>query len=429
MRSAVPRALPIVGLFLLAAIVRLSAIGGDPSGDEAWYYWLARTGGAGATVEPPDLAWPHLIYRPIFYLFYAPWAQLDRQAFRVAGALVGAATVVASYFAARALGARAISAFVAASCLALWPTAIRHSASVYPDMLATAFALGMVIAIEKERWRLAVVLLALAVLSKESFVWIGAAAILIAPKDRRRWSLAIPIAIVVAIAIYTTASGQRFQGWGHAPFGMRSARAMVIQPSTWPLVAWLFYKRRHAVAIYWLAGPLFYVLWCFVLDRGMADWYPVGPAAFGFVGLAIAADLVATWRPTKLAPLALLIVAIPFTWSRQRPPDVWATIHDPRPTPMLEAAAAIAPRRPAHTRLVNCFWAHAYDPFLLEVGGTIEKLTADVSTLEARPGAGVTVVCAEPGAVPPALVSRAADCRIFQAPSVLAFDDACLSGR
>jgi hypothetical protein len=370
----------LAALFALGFAVRWCFSDGDFIGDDAWYFYLARGFGGepGVQAEHP---WFHLANRPLFYLLLHPSTYFGLWGFRFAGCLIGAALPCAAYAAARALGASKSAAMLSAVGLCLHRSLIIYSAYVFPDVLAALFALGACVAAARGRRGWLLVLAWASVLCKESFVLVPlVAAYACAPRKAAKarpdfiavMTCGVPLAYVGAISLLSLRTpGLRMQGWSLTPFGITHARAMLIGPELWPLLAWLAYRRQLRVLALWLGLPLFYLAWNRLLGRGMAPWYVVGPAAFSAVAAALAFDEVraacAQWQLRAALSCLLWAAAIacfmplPFrglvAWKNQ---IVQLAGRLPRPRAAPGVRTALTHLQPARVLLVDCFWAYRY---------------------------------------------------------------------
>lgn len=132
------------------------------------------------------------LYRPVTRTIWAmlwvagrgtPWV------FHLANLAVGCAVVVLLYFTLLRAGVKERVSFLAAFLFALFPIHVEATTSIIglSELLAGAFGLGALLGFLKGRRALALILFALAVLSKESAAALPALAWLVAPKPRRRY--------------------------------------------------------------------------------------------------------------------------------------------------------------------------------------------------------------------------------------------------
>lgn len=366
-------------LFALGLALRWPAMGGDFFGDEAWYLYLARTWGTepGAQAEMP---WFHLANRPAYFAVFHLSSYAGLAGFRLMGCVVGALVPVLAYAAARALGARRMLAALAPALLVGDGVLLEFSSHPFPDMLATACALGAFIAAARGRggWMAAAALGA--VLSKESFflVPVVAAAIRAQAAGRRVWQLDRAAALTVAAALaYVTAvmlagriAGMRMQGWS-ADSGLPNW-IWGTPPLLLCVVGWLAVRRQWLPVVVWLALPAFYVGWILVLGRGWELWYATGPKTFAIVACAAGLEAMwrdalagGRWRQAGAAVVAgLAVVAMADTWAEQARAIKSHYVGTDNWWWRADTGAAvreiIARERTDDVLVVNCFWAYRY---------------------------------------------------------------------
>jgi hypothetical protein len=130
-----------LALFGAAFSARWVFSSGDFLGDEAWYFYLARTFGL-ERAAAADHAWFHLINRPLFYATFHMGTWGGALGFRLLGTFVGALVPPLCFTLARVLGVRWSSAALLSFSLCLQRQHLEHAAHGFPDLLATVFALG-----------------------------------------------------------------------------------------------------------------------------------------------------------------------------------------------------------------------------------------------------------------------------------------------
>jgi hypothetical protein len=409
-------------LFIVSFVLRWFFADGDFFGDEAWYFYLAKSFGLepGAAVDRP---WFHLANRPLYYLFFHPATYGGLLGFRLLGCAVGALTPALCFLTARALGAGRASAVVMSIFLAIHRQHLEHSAFGFPDLLAADLALAACWAAGRGRARATLFLSIACVLSKESFVVVPVIATWLRLASRERpdmrpdtWAwltVALPVAFVAGVtAISLSVPGVSMQGWSSTPFTLRHARNMWVGPELWPIIAWLAYRREVRVLVLWLGLPAFYLGWSMLLGRGLAPWYVIGPSALSAVAAALMLDRLHAeaqrrhW-PRRIAMSltaagVLCLAPVPLLGALRVRAQV-ASLHGELPWPSAapEVRAVIAEARPASVLLVSCFWSFGYS-HLRAANGPASRITwsrpdevPQVSAL-AR-AAELTVVCRDAG--------------------------------
>jgi hypothetical protein len=366
--------------FSCAFAVRWLWSDGDFIGDDAWYYYLAHGFGLESGVQS-EHPWFHIANRPLFYVVFhaSTWAGLV--GFRFFGCCVGALAPLLGFRAARALGASTASAAVTALLLLVQRPHVEYSAYGFPDVLAADFALAACWAAASGIGAWTFWLTLGCVLCKESFV---AVAVIMAwlywqrrdggaPTDRWVW-LTVSMPLLYVATVTSLAFGVadiHMQGWSLTPLSLRHARAMGVGPELWPLMAWLAWRRQARILVLWLGLPAFYVIWTYVLGRGIAPWYVIGPAALSALAIALTLDSVfaecerrQVQQRTIVAVLALVlgvVAPVPLLGlMRIRAKYVSLPQAFPRPRPPLEVERLITRETTDRVLLVGCFWAYRY---------------------------------------------------------------------
>lgn len=408
-----------LALFCLAFAAYWLWTGTELYGDEAWYFYLAHTFGR-EPAAAADHALFHLLNRPLYYALFHLGTYAGFPGFRCVASVLGALVVVLCYAVARSMGATRTSAACVSAVLSLQRQLVEWGAHGFPDVLASAFALGAVWAAWQRR-ALASSLLAIAcVLSKESFVALPLIAIAVrlwpARGERMRldtwaWlSLLVPVAYVACVTLYGRLTpGIAMQGWSQRPFSWKYAEAMWVGPALWPIIAWLAWQRQARVLAIWLGLPLFYVVWSWGLGRGLSPWYATGPAYLGAVALArtlprcvAAIELRYGLRPSQLLYAFVLasLVPIAIPGASRALGQVRALAHGGRDgAAASHVVAALEKAQPASVLLVNCFWAYSYAPMRAQSAPATRIAWArdDVAdVLAAAREVDVTVVCRAP---------------------------------
>jgi hypothetical protein len=366
-------------LFVVSLALRWLMSDGDFYGDEAWYFYLARSfgGESAAQAEHPLL---HIANRPLFYAFFNLSTYGGLWSFRLAGCCVGACIPPLAWWCARAFGASRTSAAIAALALSVQPQQLRYSANVFPDVLAACFALGACWAAARRSAPWTVALCVACVWSKESFVFVPVIATwlrLDASGRLRRPDLStwltcgIPVGYVATVtAISLSTEGVRLQGWSASPFTLDAAQSMLVGPEVWPWLLWLAWRREARILVLWLGLPLFYIGWTEVLGRGIEDWYAVGPATLAFVAAALGFDAlrrIASWRTSRAGHWLILSAAL--LSLSPAPIRGLLLLHErtvalagrwPQPRAAPEVVAILKQLRPKRVIVLDCFWAYRY---------------------------------------------------------------------
>jgi len=370
----------LVSLFVVAFALRWLFSDGDFSGDDAWYFYLARTLGLEPAVrfEQP---WFHILNRPLFYLLFHFATYGGLVCFRLLACGIGACVPVLCFRTSRLLGASFGSALVMAAALCLQRQHLEHAAYGFPDLLAAAFALLACAAAAQGQARATLWLSLGCVLCKESFVfvpliatWIrlSSSGALARPDRWAWWTLLLPAAYVIAVTLLgAMVPGVPMQGWSQQGLTLRHARNMWVGPELWPFIVWLAARRRVRILVLWLGMPVFYLLWSRLLGRGIAPWYVIGPASLSAVAASLLLDelrseLASRRWPGRL-PEAVLVVAclclapVPLLGlMRVRAQVVKLAGRFPWPSAAPAVLPLLAQAQPEHLLLIDCFWAFRY---------------------------------------------------------------------
>jgi hypothetical protein len=398
-------------LFGAAFAARWVFSGGDFFGDEAWYFYLARTLGFEREAAA-DNAWFHLLNRPLFYVIFHFGTLGGVLGFRLFSTFVGALVPPLCFGAAGALGARRGSAALLAFLLCLQRQHLEHAAHGFPDLLATSFALGTIWAAARGRARATFALALCCVLSKESFIAIPVIAawlrVSVRSESGRRldgWAVATLVVPLMFVAAVTAAGlmvpGVSMQGWSSTAFTLKHARNMWVGPELWPFIAWLAYRREWRVILLWLALPGFYLAWSYLLGRGLAPWYAVGPSSISAVAAALALDRLRHERgrqsthPAFALAFVLCLLPVPVLGAARLRAE-WNGLRGRLPSPAIapEVMPILEDQHPSSVLLVNCFWAFGYSHLRAANGpGTRMTWAAPEDVESAARTNALTIVC------------------------------------
>lgn len=371
--------LSLLLLFALGLGLRWLMADGDFFGDEAWYFYLARSFGreSAAQAEHPLF---HLANRPLFYAFFHASTYGGLWSFRLAGCCVGACLPPLAFCCARALGASRLAAAVAALCLCVQPLQLQYSANVFPDVLAACFALCACWAAARGSAPWTLVFSLACVWSKESFVVLPAIATglrlhgsgRLKRPDLWAWlTCGLPVAYLALVTtVSLTTAGVRLQGWSKSPFGLGDAHSMFVGPEVWPWLLWLAWWRQTRVLVLWLGLPLFYLAWSGILGRGMEAWYALGPMSLSLVAAALGFDALHRRLRGRIArPVQALLLGAALLSIAPIPLGGMHSLREriaalggrwPRPSPAPDVVAILKALQPKRVLVVDCFWAYRY---------------------------------------------------------------------
>lgn len=362
-------------VFAFALGVCFLASGGDALGDEAFYLYLSRTFGH-EPAAAADYAWFHVLNRPLYYAIYHLATYGGFVSFRWFSCALCAAVIALVFLLARRFGASQRTAVIGAAVLALTRSLFVYAAHGFPDVLASGFALLAVAAALQQRAAATALLSLACVLCKESFValpfvatwvrWSGARARF----HGAAWAwlgVLIPTGYVAAVTLIGASTpGIRLQGWSPTPLSLTHAHGMWVGPELWPLLVFLLARRQWQRLGLWLGLPLFYVLWSWVLGRGLSPWYVIGPAMLSAVVVPGAIDEAALaararwgrWGGNLYVPLVLCLLPIAYSGVLR----VAAELRDgmPRVQVAPDVVALLEKRKPERVLLVGCFWSYRY---------------------------------------------------------------------
>jgi mannosyltransferase len=209
------RHLPLTGIVVLAALLRLPTLGTRSLWlDEGFEYDVVR-GSLGHL-------WERIVNRestpPLSYLYEWIWVKAigtSEFALRLPFALLGIALVVVMYLAARALGGRR-AGLIAAALAACNPMLVWHAQDARSYSLLALLVAGTVVALARGRlwWWSGLAAAALATNSFAIFV-VGLEALwLLRLRGRAAWpQLALPALVVVPLAALVLSQGTGRAGW------------------------------------------------------------------------------------------------------------------------------------------------------------------------------------------------------------------------
>lgn len=400
-----------IALVVLAAWARWRGLGGDYYGDESWYMYLSRDWGREADlvvgVQDPTA---HLLYRPVFYAFYFIPAHFGLTATRGVTLLFGVLSVVLAVRLAEVWGAPTLFTALAGACVAFAPNLLRHNVVFFPDTMAGAMVIATALAYATKRHSLAIALMALTVLTKESCAPFAIAVSVLAFVRGDGWRRAAayiaPLSYVAfAVVFATKVLGARSQGWADGSIDEVFLRQLLIAPAFVPGIIGLVLIRRWEPLALWMVFPVFYVLWVYALGRGVALWYPVAGAPLASASFAVGVygvvryigslELFAADERRRVLAAAIAVVAIVglgFRPLRKEAKNVYrrldATLYS---TELLQAEAFIQRHRPHSVHVINCFWALTFSAFRpTGATATLQYVsTRDAATV----GSDVTVWC------------------------------------
>lgn len=386
-------------LFTIAFGYRIRELDAPLYGDQALYYYLSKTLGF-----PPDSVrdlgslWTHFVVRPFMYVFFWPWANLGMTSFRVANIALGAIVPCLCYALSIRFRVRPGLAAVMALAVAIHPVAVSFSGRCFPDNLATALVLAGYLAYFAERVRLAILAMVLTILAKEAFAMFllplvaDGAYRFVKQKSRLVAAPLIALAVVAATNLLSVhAFGGQLQGWGSGKPNAAFFRGFLASAWFIPLYALLLLEKRLSVLAISLAAPIFFVVWGFVLHRGVEQWYIYGPFCVAVVALSVglqeALSIVTAGPETRRAPIprgetwrrftsrccALCLLATIMIMPEQAGWRSWLDLvkleqlldlHPKIGADHIEQIAQrIKQRQPKDLLVMDSFWAFAYYPF------------------------------------------------------------------
>jgi hypothetical protein len=418
LRLARAHGIPILILFGLAFMYRIKDLYTPLYGDQSLYYYLSRTlGFAPKPLVDLEPLWTHVVVRPFMYLFFWPWANLGMTAFRLANIVVGSLTPCLVYALSVQFRVKPALAAVVALAFSVHPIAVMFSAKGFPDNLATALILGGYLAYFANRVAVATVMLLLTVLTKEAFAMFLLPLLIDGAWHYARVRSRLMVAPLTGVAAVVATSGiailgfgGRLQGWSHGQPGIEFFSAFLASPWFIPLYALLLLQGRIRVLLIGLAAPLFFVVWGFVLHRGVERWYICGPFAVALVALSVALQCGleymfgagasperSRWEwlriiAAKACSVALLanIVVLPEQagWRSELDLVKLAELLEPGPLPSADDAeqTAIHIRKLGANDLLvmDAFWAFAYYPFGMAAKHIGMRYSADTADRAAR---------------------------------------------
>jgi hypothetical protein len=379
----------------LALALRLQGLWVGLYGDETWYFHLSRTLGIGREhVVNPFPEGAHVLARPFLYVFTFPAAQLGVTAYRVFNAILSAATVGVTALACRSLGLRRLATFVGCLVVVAHDVTLVFTTRVFPDTPATFFAMLAVWAFLAERPRAMFLACVAATLSKEAFAVVPLALGLLSLERGGRlglrvrpigwWAAASGVPLLLCMALSIFVLGGRLQGWSNIQPDTRFLALMGITLASAPLFVVLALVGQGRVLVLALMHPVFYLVWWYVVGRGVNEWYVVGavpplamataaaldafPRAAAFAERSRWGRARATLVGGALGVLAANLVLIdphePLSHLRSAFELRW--IRDPKDTDFSSLPPIVDQLARDHRRdllLVDCFWAHSFYPF------------------------------------------------------------------
>jgi mannosyltransferase len=209
------RHLPLTGIVVLAALLRLSTLGTRSLWLDEGYEYDAVRGSLGHL-------WERIVNRestpPLSYLYEWLWVKAigtSEFALRLPFALLGIALVVVMYFAARALGGRR-AGLIAAALAACNPMLVWHAQDARSYTLFALLLAGTVLALARERlwWWAVLAVGAMATHHFAIFIVAPEALWLLQQRGRGAWRFLVPpaLALVPLAALALSQSGGR-QSW------------------------------------------------------------------------------------------------------------------------------------------------------------------------------------------------------------------------
>jgi hypothetical protein len=376
-------------LFVCAVVLRIGRLNETVWGDEALYYYLARSWGRDRHwVDVPDNTSAQIANRPLFFILYFPVAQFGLVAVRTCNMLISSATCVAVYGIARLLGASYAVATIAGSFVLLQDDSAAFATRFFPDTTTTFFMVLAVGLCARGRYGFAALCSSAAVLSKEVAVAFSGSLVAAVVMTRlatgpvgetringAQWWRAVgllcipfPLFIICQFLAIVVFKG-RMQGWSSNPINTGYLSAALVGPTFVPFAVTLLLKRRWVEIFPALSLPAFYLLWCTVGGRGVEGWYRVSMVPLAAISVAAA---VTEWQvavPThwsgrvRSATQAALTLCPAFTapWIEWLAKDL-VPLHEHPPDQLGRVAKLIHSRHPHHLGMVSCFWSYAYFP-------------------------------------------------------------------
>ncbi|MEK6985001.1 MAG: hypothetical protein AABX89_01290 [Candidatus Thermoplasmatota archaeon] len=320
---------PLLALYAVALAIRLWVAGGQPYGDEAAHYYVARHLGAGPTnVFPPQemefLFWQ----RPFFSLLLWPGAQFGFEAYRLQGHLVSALLPVLVALLVRSGGGRVGWSIATGLVAAAWPPVVLWSVRVFPDPLLAALVLLGLLAWRSGRIGTAAALFLAATWVKEVGYLVPfalfATGLVAALRTREAslWPLRLnrpltalaaslvlgPLPLLYDLAIL----GGPAPGWSTSPLNISHLDGLFFSVWLIPLLGlglrWPTTRNLSAVALLY---PGFYILYS-MTGRGIEAWYMVLPSLLVLAAASLTLHEASTRvRPAlRAVPAALVAVAL-----------------------------------------------------------------------------------------------------------------------
>jgi hypothetical protein len=396
-RTLQPHVLPWTTLFAVALAFRLRQLHEPLYGDQALYFYLSKTlGFAPDSLRDLEPLWTHVVVRPFLYLFFWPWANVGLTAFQVANILVGATIPCLIYSLSVRFGVRSALAAIVAFAASVHPVLVAFSARGFPDNLATALILAGYLAYFSNRAAVAVTLSLLTVLTKEAFAMFLLPLLVDSTyrflTSRSKLILA-PLLGLAAVVVTSVVSiyvfDGRLQGWGSGKPEPWFFRAFLCTAWFAPLYLLLLLRRQLQVLLIGLAAPAFFVIWGFVLHRGIEQWYVYGPFCVALFPLSVAlqAAMVRVTAPVdvqttsisawqRIEPILTMSCAVALLGTIIVLPEQsgWRSWLDLVKAEQLfsqpkrtvdhtrHMAQLIEQRRPQRVLVMNVFWAFAYYP-------------------------------------------------------------------
>ncbi len=391
-------------LFAVSFVLRARWIGVDVYGDESWYFHLARTLGTGVQTE--DLPFGHFLSRPMLPLCYWPFAQINFQAFRWVNIFLGSLIPVLGFFTALSMNIPRKLSLAGGVLLCIHPVLTSFSALVFQDTLGCFFALAAIPAFEKKNYLAAAILTGAALVVKESFAVNMLAMGLISISFQSKFPFikssrftyylflaSIPYIICSALAFIVV--GSRLPGWATEQPGIVFWSQMYINPLTIPLLFALIFlgKPRHIILTF--CYPLFFLAWSYMLNKGVNNWYTIGPCVFVLMGILKAAFLLcnetlqvlknhAIPRGRHAWTICAVIVGITVgTGLYVSKGNIFFTTlklsNPPKDSPLTETVNKFSGLNSANCLLVDTFWAYRYFPFG-EIGAPVDILATSTKT-------------------------------------------------
>jgi hypothetical protein len=367
-------------LFLIAFGLRVQNLNASPYGDEAYYYFVAHNLHAWVDARQFPVSGSVM---PVFPLVYH-WFSGTLVSLRITNAAVGSLAVILVMLIIREFDLGIIYEIVGGLLVAINSVEVQFSALAFLDMLGAVLSLVAILAYIRKSYRWAAFWALMAVLEKETYVFLAIALLIDRAINGKRiyWELIVAGLVGVLYLIWRyELDGATLQylisGHAHQPLGLLGMKTILGGSFLVPLViAGLTARRALIISVYLVTFTVILTFW------GNAQiWYYALSVPVAVTAAMIGSELLhrKLRAHASLNGIAILVVTLCVCggiWSNAlHTRSFLSTWHSHN---ALLVAQYLDRNHVKSLTLLNCFWAYQYYPFGLDASRQVYNLYGNI---------------------------------------------------